>query len=171
MLCDEPLKEPVGEVESTNATEISLAENEMREAMHPADQFEAFETLANERRGAEASRLPPNAGVAGSASSPASGSHWPRSMPPSGGSVLILVRSSVCRCCRTSCRWRWLSAWGAHAYDNGNCASGHRPSQSCIALPLSKNIKEVRVCWSKPRLFHSKPCWQQERPQRYTHVA
>jgi ParB family chromosome partitioning protein len=36
-----------------DSTEISLAENEMREAMHPADQFEAFKTLADEGRGEE----------------------------------------------------------------------------------------------------------------------
>ena len=39
--------------DGTNATEISLAENEMREAMHPADQFEAFKKLADEGRGEE----------------------------------------------------------------------------------------------------------------------
>jgi ParB family chromosome partitioning protein len=36
-----------------DATEVSLAENEMRETMHPADQFEAFKTLADEGRGEE----------------------------------------------------------------------------------------------------------------------
>jgi ParB family chromosome partitioning protein len=36
-----------------DATEISLAENEMREAMHPADQFEAFRKLADEGKGEE----------------------------------------------------------------------------------------------------------------------
>ncbi|MGA8499752.1 MAG: ParB/Srx family N-terminal domain-containing protein, partial [Xanthobacteraceae bacterium] len=36
-----------------DATEISLAENEMREAMHPADQFEAFRKLADEGKGPE----------------------------------------------------------------------------------------------------------------------
>jgi ParB family chromosome partitioning protein len=35
------------------ATEVSLAENEMREAMHPADQFEAFKKLADEGKGPE----------------------------------------------------------------------------------------------------------------------
>ena len=30
---------------SEDATEISLVENEMRQAMHPADQFEAFKTV------------------------------------------------------------------------------------------------------------------------------
>jgi ParB family chromosome partitioning protein len=39
--------------DGTNATEISLTENEMREAMHPADQFEAFKKLADEGRGEE----------------------------------------------------------------------------------------------------------------------
>jgi ParB family transcriptional regulator, chromosome partitioning protein len=39
--------------DGTNATEISLAENEMREAMHPADQFEAFRKLADEGKGEE----------------------------------------------------------------------------------------------------------------------
>ncbi len=34
-----------------DATEISLAENELREAMHPADQFEAFKKLADEGKG------------------------------------------------------------------------------------------------------------------------
>ena len=33
--------------------EISLAENEMREAMHPADQFEAFKKLADDGKGEE----------------------------------------------------------------------------------------------------------------------
>jgi ParB family chromosome partitioning protein len=36
-----------------DATEISLAENEMREAMHPADQFEAFRKLADQSKGKE----------------------------------------------------------------------------------------------------------------------
>jgi ParB family chromosome partitioning protein len=39
--------------EGSDATEISLAENEMREAMHPADQFEAFKKLADEGKGPE----------------------------------------------------------------------------------------------------------------------
>ena len=39
--------------EANDATEISLAENEMREAMHPADQFEAFKKLADENKGEE----------------------------------------------------------------------------------------------------------------------
>jgi ParB family transcriptional regulator, chromosome partitioning protein len=36
-----------------DATEISLAENELREAMHPADQFEAFKKLADGGKGEE----------------------------------------------------------------------------------------------------------------------
>lgn len=36
-----------------DATEISLAENEMRQAMHPADQFVAFKTLADAGQGPE----------------------------------------------------------------------------------------------------------------------
>jgi ParB family transcriptional regulator, chromosome partitioning protein len=39
--------------EGSDATEISLAENEMREAMHPADQFDAFKKLADEGKGPE----------------------------------------------------------------------------------------------------------------------
>jgi ParB family transcriptional regulator, chromosome partitioning protein len=39
--------------DGSDSTEISLAENEMREAMHPADQFEAFRKLADEGRGEE----------------------------------------------------------------------------------------------------------------------
>jgi ParB family chromosome partitioning protein len=39
--------------EDSAATEISLAENEMREQMHPADQFEAFKKLADEGKGPE----------------------------------------------------------------------------------------------------------------------
>ena len=39
--------------DGADATEISLAENEMREAMHPADQFEAFKKLADEGTGPE----------------------------------------------------------------------------------------------------------------------
>jgi ParB family transcriptional regulator, chromosome partitioning protein len=34
-------------------TEISLAENDMREAMHPADQFEAFRRLVDDGRSVE----------------------------------------------------------------------------------------------------------------------
>jgi ParB family transcriptional regulator, chromosome partitioning protein len=40
-------------VEGQEGKEISLAENEMRMAMHPADQFEAFKSLADEGQGAE----------------------------------------------------------------------------------------------------------------------
>src|SRR3984957_1869654 len=36
-----------------DASEISLAENEMREAMHPADQFEAFKALTDAGHGPE----------------------------------------------------------------------------------------------------------------------
>ena len=36
-----------------DATEISLAENEMRQAMHPADQFEAFKALIDAGHGIE----------------------------------------------------------------------------------------------------------------------
>ena len=39
--------------ERPDAVEISLAENEMREAMHPADQFEAFKKLADDGKGEE----------------------------------------------------------------------------------------------------------------------
>src|SRR3954462_15231144 len=39
--------------EGPDAVEISLAENEMREAMHPADQFDAFKKLADEGKGPE----------------------------------------------------------------------------------------------------------------------
>ena len=39
--------------DGADATEISLAENEMREAMHPADQFEAFKKLAEDGKGEE----------------------------------------------------------------------------------------------------------------------
>jgi ParB family chromosome partitioning protein len=40
---------PCHALDEQDATEISLAENEMREAMHPADQFEAFKALAGDR--------------------------------------------------------------------------------------------------------------------------
>ncbi len=40
-------------VERQEGKEISLAENEMRMAMHPADQFEAVKSLADEGKGAE----------------------------------------------------------------------------------------------------------------------
>jgi ParB family chromosome partitioning protein len=36
-----------------DAAEISLAENEMRQAMHPADQFEAFKALVDSDHGIE----------------------------------------------------------------------------------------------------------------------
>jgi len=36
-----------------DATEISLAENEMRLPMHPADQFDAFKKLADDGKGPE----------------------------------------------------------------------------------------------------------------------
>lgn len=39
--------------EGADAIEISLAENEMREAMHPADQFDAFKKLAEDGKGEE----------------------------------------------------------------------------------------------------------------------
>jgi ParB family transcriptional regulator, chromosome partitioning protein len=44
---------PCHALDQQDATEISLAENEMREAMHPADQFEAFKKLADEGQDAE----------------------------------------------------------------------------------------------------------------------
>ena len=40
-------------VEGQEGKEISLAENELRMPMHPADQFEAFKALADEGKGAE----------------------------------------------------------------------------------------------------------------------
>jgi ParB family transcriptional regulator, chromosome partitioning protein len=40
-------------VEGQEGKEISLAENELRLAMHPADQFEALKSLAAEGKGAE----------------------------------------------------------------------------------------------------------------------
>jgi ParB family transcriptional regulator, chromosome partitioning protein len=40
-------------VNNNNSKEISLAENELRMAMHPADQFEAFKALTDEGKGAE----------------------------------------------------------------------------------------------------------------------
>jgi len=42
---------------------------------HSADQFDAFKKQTDDGRGTKASRLSPNAGVAGSASSPTSSSH------------------------------------------------------------------------------------------------
>ncbi|OYV36440.1 MAG: hypothetical protein B7Z80_15565 [Rhodospirillales bacterium 20-64-7] len=46
---------PVGcnVLDAEDATEISLAENEMRQAMHPADQFDAFKKLADAGLGEE----------------------------------------------------------------------------------------------------------------------
>ena len=44
---------PCNALEGDNAFEISLAENEMRQAMHPADQFEAFKKLADQGMGDE----------------------------------------------------------------------------------------------------------------------
>jgi ParB family transcriptional regulator, chromosome partitioning protein len=44
---------PCHALDQQDATEISLAENEMREAMHPADQFEAFKKLADDGTGPE----------------------------------------------------------------------------------------------------------------------
>ncbi|MGE0565866.1 MAG: ParB/RepB/Spo0J family partition protein [Pseudolabrys sp.] len=48
---DEPIACNV--LSSEDATEISLAENEMRKAMHPADQFAAFKALADSGKGDE----------------------------------------------------------------------------------------------------------------------
>jgi ParB family chromosome partitioning protein len=50
-----PKDAPIGcnVLASEDATEISLAENEMRQAMHPADQFEAFKALIDAGHGAE----------------------------------------------------------------------------------------------------------------------
>jgi ParB family chromosome partitioning protein len=44
---------PCHALDGEDATEISLAENEMRLPMHPADQFEAFKKLADAGRGPE----------------------------------------------------------------------------------------------------------------------
>ena len=44
---------PCNVLASEHATEISLAENEMRQAMHPADQFEAFKALIDAGQGHE----------------------------------------------------------------------------------------------------------------------
>jgi ParB family chromosome partitioning protein len=44
---------PCHALDSQNATEISLAENEMRLPMHPADQFDAFKKLADDGKGLE----------------------------------------------------------------------------------------------------------------------
>jgi ParB family chromosome partitioning protein len=40
-------------LDGADATEISLAENEMRLPMHPADQFDAFRKLADDGKGPE----------------------------------------------------------------------------------------------------------------------
>jgi ParB family chromosome partitioning protein len=45
---------PCHALDAEDAAEISLAENEMRTAMHPADQFEAFKKLAGQGHGPEA---------------------------------------------------------------------------------------------------------------------
>jgi ParB family transcriptional regulator, chromosome partitioning protein len=45
---------PCHALDGEDAAEISLAENEMRLAMHPADQFEAFKKLADQGHGPEA---------------------------------------------------------------------------------------------------------------------
>jgi ParB family transcriptional regulator, chromosome partitioning protein len=45
---------PCHACETEDAAEISLAENEMRMAMHPADQFEAFKKLTDQGHGPEA---------------------------------------------------------------------------------------------------------------------
>jgi ParB family chromosome partitioning protein len=44
---------PCRALDGEDATEISLAENEMRLPMHPADQFDAFKKLADDGKGAE----------------------------------------------------------------------------------------------------------------------
>lgn len=44
---------PCNILEEGNATEVSLAENVIRHAMHPADQFEAYAALADQGLGAE----------------------------------------------------------------------------------------------------------------------
>ena len=44
---------PCHACEGEDAAEISLAENEMRLPMHPADQFEAFKKLADQGKGPE----------------------------------------------------------------------------------------------------------------------
>jgi ParB family chromosome partitioning protein len=45
---------PCHALDGEDATEISLAENEMRLPMHPADQFDAFRKLADDGKGPEA---------------------------------------------------------------------------------------------------------------------
>ena len=44
---------PCNVLDGEDPTEISLAENEIRRAMHPADQFDAFRKLADEGQGEE----------------------------------------------------------------------------------------------------------------------
>src|SRR5271156_1799870 len=44
---------PCRALDGADATEISLAENEMRLPMHPADQFDAFKKLADDGKGPE----------------------------------------------------------------------------------------------------------------------
>jgi len=44
---------PCRALDGEDATEISLAENEMRLPMHPADQFDAFKKLADDGKGPE----------------------------------------------------------------------------------------------------------------------
>jgi ParB family transcriptional regulator, chromosome partitioning protein len=39
---------PCNPLDGDNAAEISLAENEIRQAMHPADRFDAFKALADQ---------------------------------------------------------------------------------------------------------------------------
>ena len=48
---DEPI--PCHVLTNEHAREVSLSENEMREAMHPADQFEAFKALIDTGHGPE----------------------------------------------------------------------------------------------------------------------
>ena len=40
---------PCNVLDGEDTVEISLAENEIRQAMHPADQFDAFKTLADQK--------------------------------------------------------------------------------------------------------------------------
>jgi hypothetical protein len=70
-------------VEGQEGKEISLAENEMRMAMHPADQFEAFKSLADE--GKEPRTSPP--GSASRRRSYVSASSSPASAPSSCKSI------------------------------------------------------------------------------------
>jgi len=48
---DHPI--PCNLLDGEDVTEISLAENEVRQAMHPADQFDAFKALADNGKGEE----------------------------------------------------------------------------------------------------------------------